>query len=157
MNKIKKIAFLILGFIGLGLGVVGAILPLLPSFPFLLIATIGFGKSSDRLDKWFKSTKLYKNNLESFVRGQGMSVKTKIKVIVIITALMAFGFIMMSEVFVGRIILSIVWVFHIILFTVIIMTKKVEDVSAEQDTQQHISKNAQENNNQENLSDKEVA
>lgn len=132
MKKIKKLIFLLIGFIGLGIGVVGAILPLLPAFPFLLLAAIGFGKSSERLDKWFKSTKLYKNNLESFVRGQGMSVATKIKVIILVTALMAFGFIMMDGILVGRICLSVVWVFHIVLFAFIIKTKKTEENISEE-------------------------
>ena len=44
--KIKKILYVILGCIGLALGAVGAILPLLPAFPFLLLAAFCFAKSS---------------------------------------------------------------------------------------------------------------
>ena len=47
-----KIVYLIIGFLGLGLGVLGAILPLLPAFPFLLLAAFGFGQGSDRLHRW---------------------------------------------------------------------------------------------------------
>ena len=36
--KAKKILFIVLGCIGLGLGAVGAVVPLLPAFPFLLLA-----------------------------------------------------------------------------------------------------------------------
>lgn len=43
--KIKKILWLILGFIGVGLGAVGAVLPMLPAFPFLLLASVSFAKS----------------------------------------------------------------------------------------------------------------
>ena len=71
--KIKKIIWLILGFLGLGLGAVGAVVPMLPAFPFLMLALFSFGKSSEKLHKWFIGTKLYKNNLESFVMGQGMT------------------------------------------------------------------------------------
>ena len=66
--NLKKIFYIILGCIGLGLGAVGAVLPLMPAFPFLLLAAFSFGKSSERLHNWFISTKLYKNNLESFVK-----------------------------------------------------------------------------------------
>ena len=59
--NIKKIAYIVLGYIGVALGAVGAIVPLLPAFPFLLLATFCFAKSSEKLHNWFISTKLYKN------------------------------------------------------------------------------------------------
>lgn len=114
--KLKKVIYITVGCIGLALGAVGAVLPLLPAFPFLLLAAICFGKSSERLDRWFKNTKLYKNNLESFVKGQGMTWKTKIKIMITVTVLMTIGFIIMNQVVVGRIVLACVWVFHIIYF-----------------------------------------
>ena len=114
--KLKKMIYITVGCIGLALGAVGAVLPLLPAFPFLLLAAVCFGKSSERLDRWFKNTKLYKNNLESFVKGQGMTWKTKIKIMITVTVLMTIGFIMMNQVVVGRIVLTCVWVFHIIYF-----------------------------------------
>lgn len=114
--KIKKIIYLILGFIGLTLGALGAVIPLIPSFPFLLLALYGFGKSSERLHIWFTSTKLYKNNLESYTKGEGMTKATKIKIMVTVTILMTIGFIMMHKVPVGRIVLAVVWLFHIIYF-----------------------------------------
>ena len=114
--KLKKVIYITVGCIGLALGAVGAVLPLLPAFPFLLLAAICFGKSSERLDRWFKNTKLYKNNLESFVKGQGMTWKTKIKIMITVTVLMTIGFVMMTQVVVGRIVLACVWIFHILYF-----------------------------------------
>lgn len=122
--KFKKVIYITIGCIGLALGAVGAVLPLLPAFPFLLLAAICFGKSSERLDRWFKNTKLYKNNLESFVKGQGMTWKTKIKIMITVTVLMTIGFIMMIQMIVGRIILTCVWVFHIFYFIFGIKTIK---------------------------------
>ena len=46
--NIKKTIYLALGCIGVGLGALGAVLPLLPAFPFLLLAAFCFGKSSER-------------------------------------------------------------------------------------------------------------
>ena len=125
--KLKKIIYIITGCIGLALGAVGAVLPLLPSFPFLLLAAVCFGKSSERLNNWFVNTKLYKNNLESFVKGQGMTWKTKIKIMITVTFLMTIGFIMMNQVVVGRIVLACVWVFHIIYFIFGVKTVKNTD------------------------------
>ena len=114
--KIKKIGYIALGCIGVGLGAVGAVLPLLPAFPFLLLAAFCFARSSERLDRWFKGTKLYKENLESFVQGKGMTKKTKVRIMVTVTLLMSIGFVMMHAVPVGRIVLGGVWVFHILDF-----------------------------------------
>ena len=122
--NIKKGIYIVIGCIGVGLGALGAALPLLPAFPFLLLAAICFGKSSERLHTWFIGTKLYKNNLESYVQGRGMTWKTKIRIMIIVTLTMSVGFIMMSRVPVGRIILAGVWVFHILYFCLGVKTIK---------------------------------
>ena len=117
--KINKIFWIILGFVSLGIGAVGAVLPVIPSFPFLLLAMVSFGKSSQRLHKWFIGTKLYKNNLESYVKGQGMTWKTKIKIMITVTVLMSVGFFIMfgKSLYVPCAVVGIVWLFHIIYFT----------------------------------------
>ena len=71
--RIKRILWMMLGCFGVVLGAVGAVLPMLPAFPFLLLAAFSFAKSSDRLYRWFTNTKLYRNNLESYVEGKGMT------------------------------------------------------------------------------------
>ena len=124
--NLKKAFFVILGCLGLGLGALGAVLPLLPAFPFLMLAAFCFAKSSEKLHNWFTSTRLYKKNLESFVQGKGMAMKTKIRIMVTVTILMSIGFIMMHAVPVGRIILGFVWIFHVLYFIFGIKTLKVE-------------------------------
>lgn len=47
---IKRVIYITIGCVGLGLGAVGATIPLLPSFPFLMVAAVCFGKSSERLN-----------------------------------------------------------------------------------------------------------
>lgn len=124
--NIRKMIYIITGCIGVGVGAVGAVLPILPSFPFLLLAAYCFGKSSERLHTWFIGTNLYKKNLESFVQGKGMTWRTKIRIMVIVTLTMSVGFLMMSSVPVGRAILLCVWVFHVFYFVFGIKTKKPE-------------------------------
>lgn len=128
MSKLKRSIYIVVGCIGVGLGAVGAVVPLLPAFPFLMLAAFCFARSSEKLNNWFKNTKLYKNNLESFVKGEGMPWAAKIRIMLLVTALMAFGFFMMfrKELTVPCIILGCVWAFHIVLFSVIIKTKKTE-------------------------------
>ena len=124
--KIKKYVYIGIGCMGLAIGAVGAVVPLLPAFPFLLLAAICFGKSSERLHTWFIGTNLYKNNLESYVQGRGMTWRTKIKIMTIVTLTMAVGFIMMGKVPVGRMVLACVWVLHIFYFCFGIKTLKEE-------------------------------
>lgn len=114
--KLKRLIFVILGCICLGLGVIGIVLPILPTVPFFLATVFFFANSSQRLHDWFVGTKMYKENLESFVEKKGMTVKTKATIIASVTLLMGLGFMMMSRVPVGRIILAIVWVCHIVYF-----------------------------------------
>ncbi len=129
----KKAILIITGCIGVGLGAVGAVLPLLPAFPFLLLAAVCFAKSSERLDRWFRGTKLYKNDLESFVNGQGMTKRTKIKVMITVTLLMAVGFAVMfaREVYIPCMILGGVWLFHIIYFAFVVKTHRKEESAEE--------------------------
>ena len=127
--KLKKILFVAVGCIGVALGTLGAVLPILPTFPFLLLAAYCFARGSERLNNWFIGTKLYKNNLESYVKGKGMTRKTKIKIMVTVTVLMTIGFIMMDQVPVGRIVLACVWVFHVLYFVFGVKTIKKGQVA----------------------------
>lgn len=130
-HKITKLFWIVLGFIGFGIGTVGVVVPLLPSFPFYMLTLFAFAKSSDRLHKWFMSTKLYKRNLESFINKKGMTVKTKIRIMACVTLVMGFGFLMMKNVPVGRIILAIVWVCHMIYFIFGVKNYSEEEKSEE--------------------------
>ena len=123
----KKALWLILGLASLGLGAVGAVLPVLPSFPFLLLAAFSFARSSDKMHAWFTGTALYKNNLESYVRGQGMTSKTKARIMVTVTALMAFGFVMMLRrgLYIPCGTLATVWLAHLIYFIFIVKSCEV--------------------------------
>lgn len=126
--KLSKIIYTIIGCLSLALGSVGAVLPILPTVPFLMLSALCFAKSSEKLNTWFKQTKIYKNNLESYVRGEGMTIRTKTKILLTVTALMAVGFVVMlsKKVYIGCILLLIVWLVHILYFTLAIKTIPIQ-------------------------------
>lgn len=123
-KNISKTLWIGLGFFSLGIGAVGAVLPFLPTFPFLMLTLFCFGKSSEKLHTWFMGTKLYKNNLESYVANRSMTVRTKAAIMISVTLVMILGFIMMNRVPVARIVLVFVWLFHVIYFVFRVKTLK---------------------------------
>ena len=124
-----KYVFLILGFLTLGLGAVGTVLPFLPTTPLLLVSAFCFAKSSERVNNWFKGTKLYQDNLESFVQGKGMTKAAKLRIMTTVTILMAIGFLMMKNVPIARMVLLGVWIAHVIFF--VFGVKTMQEVSLE--------------------------
>ena len=122
--SVNKIFWVSLGSICLALGTVGIFLPILPTTPLYLVTAYSYARSSDKLHDWFLSTSLYKKHLDSIIKKKAMTRKTKITILSTVTALMLFGFIMMKNTIIGRICISIIWVFHIIYFVFNIKTKE---------------------------------
>ena len=77
MKKALKALYLGLGFLCFGLGALGAALPILPTTPFLLLASFFLAKGSDRFHTWFQQTGLYSRYLEHFVQTKSMTARSK--------------------------------------------------------------------------------
>ena len=118
----KRILFVILGCLCLGLGTVGIVLPLLPTVPFYLATVFFFANSSKRLHDWFTGTKMYRKHLESYVKKEGMTVRTKATIMASASLMMGIGVLCMSRVPIARIVLAVVWVCHIIYFVFMVKT-----------------------------------
>lgn len=114
------------GFIFFALGAIGVALPILPTTPFILLAAFCFARSSERVNTWFKSTKLYKQVLEGFVTKRTMTIKAKLSILIPVTILLGIGFALMGRVPVGRAILAVVWIGHVIYFGFVVKTDKGE-------------------------------
>jgi uncharacterized protein len=76
--KFKNILFVALGFLFLGLGIIGIVLPLVPTTPLLLLASYFFMKGSRKFELWFMGTSVYKQHLEEFIKGRSLTRRKKI-------------------------------------------------------------------------------
>ena len=108
MNKIKKFLYVLCGLIAFGCGIVGIILPILPTTPFLLLASFCFFRGSERLDNWFKGTNIYKKHLESFVKSRAMTLKQKWTILLFADFMMMFPLIILDSLIVKGIIVIVI-------------------------------------------------
>ena len=92
MKKIIDALYIVLGFVFLGIGAVGVIIPMLPTTPFLLLAAFLFAKGSKHFHKWFLSTKLYQKHISNIVEKKEMTVKSKISVLATISVMLTIAF-----------------------------------------------------------------
>jgi hypothetical protein len=124
-NNVLRLIYIVCGIIFFGLGIVGTVLPLLPTTPLIILAAVCFGKSSKRLHAWCISTRFYKNTVEDFVSKRTMKVKAKLLLLSSVTLVMGLSFVVLTVTDVNmvvRIILSIIWLCHVIYFGFVVKT-----------------------------------
>lgn len=119
-----KLLWLMIGIVSMVLGTIGVVLPVLPTTPFLLLASFCFAKGSDRFHKWFIGTKLYKKHLESFVTSRSMTLKTKLCILLPASAMLILAMLAMSNIY-GR-----VFIVFLIIFKYIYFFTRIETVKA---------------------------
>ncbi len=98
--KFIDIMFIALGFIFLAIGLVGVMVPVLPTTPLILLASASFVKGSSRFDRWLKGTKIYKDYAEDFVNNRAMTFKRKAQLMVISDIMLLFPLIKIDNIYV---------------------------------------------------------
>lgn len=73
-----RAVWLVTGLGCVGLGVIGAVLPLLPTTPFLLLAAFAFAKSSDRLHTWLLNHNIFGGLIDQWRRYGAISLRVKV-------------------------------------------------------------------------------
>jgi uncharacterized membrane protein YbaN (DUF454 family) len=66
------------GFICVGLGAAGIVLPLLPTTPFILLAAVLFSRSSPRFHSWLLNHRIFGPTIRGYVEKRGIPLKTKL-------------------------------------------------------------------------------
>ena len=110
-----RIIWLLAGFLAMGIGAVGAVLPVLPTTPFLLLASFCLAKGSERFHRWFNGTKLYKKHLESFVKNRSMTLRTKFSLLIPASCMLVLALLAMPNYY-GRLFIVFLIIFKYVYF-----------------------------------------
>lgn len=121
--SVKKALLAAAGCVCLGVGAVGTVLPVLPGVPLLLLAAFCFANASDRLHGWFSRTKLYQDHVETYLRRGGLPLKTKLRIVGLVTVIMlASGVFVLRGIVAAQIAFALVWVAMVLCFAFVIKT-----------------------------------
>ncbi|HOW31418.1 MAG TPA: YbaN family protein [Bacteroidales bacterium] len=107
----KKALLIIAGCVSLGLGLIGILVPLLPTTPFLLLAAACFLRSSDRLYNWLLQHRLFGKYLRSYYQHKAIPLKIKYLAIGMIWISIGSSVVFLVDFWLARIILLIIATF----------------------------------------------
>ena len=102
-----KIFYILFGFMALGLGLAGIVLPLLPTTPLILLACFCFAKGSDRFHRWLLGTWFYKKYVSEFAKSRAMTLRAKISICAAASVLVAVPFVF-APFWVVRVVIALV-------------------------------------------------
>jgi uncharacterized membrane protein YbaN (DUF454 family) len=100
-HRVIRALLLAAGTISLALGAIGVVVPLLPTTPFLLLATACYLRSSDRMHSWLVNNKWFGSYIKNYQEGKGIPLKTKVA---------AVSFLWITIIISGFLIMNILWV-----------------------------------------------
>jgi len=88
IGRLRRTLYVALGLFFVALGFLGAVLPVLPTTPFLLLASALFVRSSPRLNRWLLRSRIFGPFLRDWQRHRGvrLSVKLTATVMMLIAA-----------------------------------------------------------------------
>lgn len=112
-----KILLNIIGITAVALALLGAFLPLLPTTPFLLLASACFARSSPRLNHWLLNNPLFGKYLKSFQDHKAIPVRGKVTILVLLWVSLAFSIYTVHSLLAKGLLLSIgiavtLWILH---------------------------------------------
>ena len=72
------------GWLSFILGVIGVVLPLLPTTPFMLLAAACFSRSSERFHRWLLNNRVFGKIIRDWESERAMDKTIKVRVLVVV-------------------------------------------------------------------------
>jgi uncharacterized membrane protein YbaN (DUF454 family) len=85
-EKLKRQLLLAAGTLSLATGIVGIVVPILPTTPFLLLAAGCYLRSSPRFYNWLMGNRFFGAYIRNYIEGRGIPVKVKLLTIILLWA-----------------------------------------------------------------------
>ena len=76
-GRLRRVLLLVVGSFFLTLGMVGIVVPVLPTTPFLILAAICYGRSSVSCYRWLTTNRVFGRHLDDYLHGRGVSWRVK--------------------------------------------------------------------------------
>ena len=92
VSGLRRWIYVVAGTFLLGLGIAGIFLPLVPTTPFLLVASYFYLRSSPRLHHWLQNTRLFGPFLRDWERYHGVRPRVKVVAVVVVLATVTASF-----------------------------------------------------------------
>lgn len=112
----KRLIWIVIGTLSCALGLLGVLLPGLPTTPFLLLTVFAYSKGSARFHLWFTQSKLYTKHLEPFQKHKSMSHKQRNMLMLYSDLVVLISFITINNIILRLVLLILVvtkyWYFH---------------------------------------------
>ncbi len=96
----KNLLLIVVGWISIGLGVIGVVLPLLPTTPFILLAASCFAKSSPRFHYWLVNHAFFGPIVRNFSHNEAIPRGICIRVIIFIICTLSLTIFMINQLWV---------------------------------------------------------
>jgi uncharacterized membrane protein YbaN (DUF454 family) len=80
----QRALLLAAGSVSLALGVVGVVVPVLPTTPFLIVAAYCYARSSTRCYRWLVGNRVFGRYLSDYLGGRGVSWKVKAATLILL-------------------------------------------------------------------------
>ena len=114
LNTITRVVLIVVGTLSLGLGIVGAFLPVLPTTPFVLLAAICYVRSSQRLHNRLMKSRFASRHVHNVLAGNGIPLSVKVLSLSISAVMIGYVSIVLTESFLLRMLLGILYLIQLI-------------------------------------------
>ena len=83
-EKWRKRLLFIAGTLSMAIGILGILVPILPTTPFLLLAAACYVRSSKRFYNWLLNNRLLSAYIKNYIEGKGIPLRVKVCTVILL-------------------------------------------------------------------------